>query len=198
MRVPLVTEDGLPAGETDVPEDVHAAASLVRSWMAEKGCEQLSGLSTRAFNLPPSMPTRRYLPGFADLVDRMSIVLQKEVFLHEHRDDYRAEMALIMHDINLILKDKPPLGAEEIRAVITLQLANRWVWENETHIRDGTSTEPDHVQLRRLKGTHAVNGVRNTAKNVLAAFDGGRRDYKIDALSADLPLEFGNWRIFEQ
>lgn len=140
---------------------------------------------------------RKYLPGLSDLIDRMSIVLQKEIFLEGHRDEYRAEMALIMHDIDLILADRPPIRAEQIKAMIVVQLANAYIWQNETRIRDGSSDEPDAVQLRRLKATHAVNGVRATGKNVIAAFDGGRADYKIDCFAADLIEEFGNWNVFE-
>ena len=39
-------------------------------------------------------------------------------------------------------------------------------------------------------------GVRATAKNQLSQLVGGRKDYKIDALAADLPPEFGNWNVF--
>lgn len=141
---------------------------------------------------------RLYLPGLADLIDRLSIVLQKEVFIQGHREDYRREQEAIMHDIDLILRDRTPLGADQIRAICILQLSNRFVWENETRIRDGSSDEPPAVQLERLRMTHAVNGVRNTAKNAISAFDGSRLDYKIDALSADLPEEHGNWRVFEK
>ena len=141
---------------------------------------------------------RRYLPTLADLVDRLSIVLQKEVFIPDHREDYRREQEAIIHDIDVILSDRPPIGADQIRAICILQLSNRYVWENETRIRDGSSDEPQDIQLQRLKMTHAVNGVRNTAKNAISAFDGGRLDYKVDALSADLPAEHGNWRVFEK
>jgi hypothetical protein len=139
---------------------------------------------------------RKYLPTLSDLVDRLTIVLQKEIFIDEHRDDYRAELKLIMHDIDLILAERPPLRAEQIKAIVVIQLANAYIWQNETRIRDGNSDEPDAVQLRRLKATHAVNGVRATGKNALAAFDGGRSDHKIDCFSADLIEEFGNWNVF--
>lgn len=142
--------------------------------------------------------SRRYLPTLADLVDRLSIVLQKEVFITGHREDYRREQEAIMHDIDTILCDKPALGAAQIRAICILQLSNRFVWENESRIRDGSSDETPTIQLERLKMTHAVNGVRNTAKNVISAFDGGRLDYKVDALAANLPVAHGNWRVFEK
>ena len=140
---------------------------------------------------------RRYLPTLSDLVDRITIVQQKAIFIHEHRDKYRAEIALIMHDIDVMLSERAPLRAEQIRAIIMIQLSNAYIWMNETRIRDGSSSEPDDVQLRLLKATHAVNGVRNTAKNVLSSFDGGRHDYKIDCFAADLVKQFGDWNVFE-
>ena len=145
-----------------------------------------------------SSQDRQFLPTLADLVDRMTIVLQKQIFIPENREEYLKEMQAIMHDIDLILGGIPrPIGAKEIRAIIVIQLANAYIWQNETRIRDGSSNEPADVQLRRLKATHAVNGVRATGKNALSAFDQGRMDYKIDALAADLPPEFGNWKVFE-
>ena len=47
---------------------------------------------------------RRYLPTLSELVDRLSIVQLKEVFIPEHKDEYAVEISEIMHDINLILK----------------------------------------------------------------------------------------------
>lgn len=141
---------------------------------------------------------RHYLPSLADLLDRLSIVLMKEIFIEGHRADYRAEQQAIMHDIDLILKDKPAVGAEQIRAICILQLANRYIWERETKIRDDSSNESAEVQLGHLRATHSVNGVRNNAKNAISAFDGGRVDYKVDALAAELPPEHGNWRVFEK
>jgi hypothetical protein len=140
---------------------------------------------------------RKYLPTFADLADRLSIVRLKQIFIQQHREQYKREAYLIQHDIDLILSKLPPLGAHECNALQLLAIANRWIWENESAIRNGTSTEPADIQLARLKATHAVNGVRNTAKNVLAAFEAGaRQDYKVDCFAADLPPEFGNWSVF--
>lgn len=141
---------------------------------------------------------RKYLPTFADLIDRMTIVLQKEIFISERRAEYRAEMALIMQDIDLILEASGRrIGAKEIHAIVVIQLANAFIWANETKVRNGSSTEPDAVVLRLLRATHAVNGVRANGKNMLSEFDGGRQDYKIDCFAAELIKEFGNWNIFD-
>jgi hypothetical protein len=197
-RVQMFTEEGMPAGEQEVPEDVYAAAGLVRSWMEARGFDGLDGLSRKPNHKMPPPPQRKYLPTLADLLDRLSIVLMKEVFIKDHREDYRREQETIMDDIDLILSEKPPLRAVQIRALCVLQLANRYIWERESTIRDDSSNESAEVQLGHLRATHSVNGVRNTAKNVISAFDNSRLDYKIDALAAELPPEHGNWRVFDK
>jgi hypothetical protein len=135
---------------------------------------------------------RKFLPTLSDLVDRLTIVQLKAIFISEHRNEYLAERAMIEHDIDMILGDrKKKIGASEIHAIIVIMLANRFIWENESKARAG-GAEQDKL----LKLTHSINGVRAAAKNQLAAADGGRKDYKIDSLAADLPPEFGNWRVF--
>jgi hypothetical protein len=135
---------------------------------------------------------RKYLPTLSDLIDRLTIVQLKAVFIPAHRDEYVAERKLIEHDIDLILsKQKRRMTAADIHAIVVIMLANRFIWENESKARAG-GKEQDKL----LKLTHSINGVRAAAKNALARFDGGRKDYKIDALAADLPPEFGNWKVF--
>jgi hypothetical protein len=153
-----------------------------------------SGEQGAYYEAPPA--PRQFLPTLSDLVDRLTIVLQKMIFIHERRSEYEAEEADLLHDIDQILGGASKrLDAKDIRAIAIMMLANRFIWENESKIRDGTDTD-ERSQLQRLKATHSINGVRNTAKNVLAASFGGRKDYKIDSLSADLLKEFGNWDIF--
>lgn len=147
----------------------------------------------------PNQPLqRKYLPTLADLIDRLTIVQQKQIFIPDKREEYAQELEDLMHDIDLIItRDKHAIDANAIHAICVIMLANRYIWENESIIRDGTSREDAATQLKRLKATHSINGVRNTAKNVLSELTGGRKDYKIDAFAADLPPEmFGNWDIF--
>lgn len=135
---------------------------------------------------------RQFLPTLSDLVDRLSIVQLKAIFIPDHAEEYMEERAAIEHDIDIILQHKQ-VTAADIHAILVIMLSNRFIWENESKARQG-GHENDHL----LRLTHSINGVRNAAKNKLARLDGGRKDYKIDALAADLPQEFGNWsRIFE-
>ncbi len=139
------------------------------------------------------MSERKYLPTLADLVDRLTIVQMKMIFLSDRREEYLIERDLIMHDIDMILSALPSgLNAKAVMAITMLQLSNRCIWESESKARAG-GNEQDQL----LKMTHSINGVRNTAKNVLSEEVGGRKDYKIDALAADLPPEYGHWKVFE-
>jgi hypothetical protein len=135
---------------------------------------------------------RKYLPTFAELVDRLSIVTLKSIFIPKNKEAYDKEAADIMHDINAIISEKNiVLNAEALRAVQVIQLANRYIWENESKCREGSSQD-----LSLLKLTHSINGVRNTAKNVLSYQLGERVDLKIDCLAAELKSDFQNWDLF--
>jgi hypothetical protein len=136
--------------------------------------------------------TRKYLPSFGDLIDRLSIVLLKSVFISEHRGEYRDEVGVIMHDINSVLDEGHKITAVDIHAIVVLALVNREIWLNESKARQGGSE-----QDRLLKFTHSINGIRSQAKNILASRAGDRSDFKVDAYAAELPEEFGNWRIFD-
>ena len=106
------------------------------------------------------MSERKYLPTLAELIDRLSIIQLKEVFITEHKEQYAKEIADIQHDIQLILDEgKEPVTAETIRAIIVLSQMNLHIWQNETNVRNG-SEGPNKLAL-----THGLNGIRNTAKN---------------------------------
>lgn len=159
-----------------------------------KGGDTLVGSRGTLYIDQASAPThRRYLPTLAELVDRMSIVQLKAIFIPENRAEYEQEIADIVHDIDLILSEKQQaLGAEDIRAIMVIMLTNRCIWESESKARAG-GPEQDHL----LKFTHSVNGQRNAAKNVLSRSLGDRVDLKVDCFAADLPDEYQRWQIYE-
>ena len=131
------------------------------------------------------------MPSIAELVDRLSIVQLKMIFIPEHKEEYRKEMDAIVHDLTLLMKNITVTG-EMIRAMLVIGISNRFIWENEAKARLG-GVEQDKL----LRTTHSINGVRNTAKNVIAKELGERIDLRVDCLAADLPKELGNWNIFE-
>mgnify|MGYP003342965683 CR=1 FL=1 len=132
------------------------------------------------------MRERKYLHTLGDLIDRLSIVQLKEVFIPEHKTEYSQEIADIVHDIQVILEETgAELTAETIRAIVVVSQMNLHIWHNESAVRKGTA-EPSNLAL-----THGINGIRNTAKNKIQEVVGGRKDYKIDCLAS----EFKDWEI---
>ena len=129
---------------------------------------------------------RKYLPTLSELVDRLSIVQLKEVFIPEHKDEYAKEIADIVHDIQAhIEENKSEITAETIRAIVVLSQMNLHIWHNESNYRKGIK-DGNNLEL-----THGLNGIRNIAKNRIQEVVGGRKDYKIDCLAA----EFKDWEI---
>ena len=129
--------------------------------------------------------TRKYLPTLSELIDRLSIVQLKEVFISDHKEEYAQEIKDIVHDINLCLKETKYLDAEVIRAIVVLSQMNLHIWHNESNYRKGIK-DGNNLEL-----THGLNGIRNTAKNKIQEVVGGRKDHKIDCLAAD----FKDWEI---
>ena len=129
--------------------------------------------------------TRKYLPTLSELVDRLSIVQLKEVFISEHKEEYAQEIQDIVHDIQLLLDQSDGVDAETIRAIVVLSQMNLHIWHNESNYRKGIK-DGNNLEL-----THGLNGIRNTAKNKIQEIVGGRKDYKIDCLAAD----FKDWEI---
>jgi hypothetical protein len=129
---------------------------------------------------------RKYLPTLSELVDRLSIVQLKEVFIPEHKDEYAQEIADITHDIQILLNEQDgKVTAETIRAIVVLSQMNLHIWHNESNYRKGIK-DGNNLEL-----THGLNGIRNVAKNRIQEVVGGRKDYKIDCLAA----EFKDWEI---
>ena len=131
------------------------------------------------------MSERKYLPTLSELVDRLSIVQLKEVFIPEHKKEYSEEIEDIVHDIQLILDKCEDINAETIRAIVVLSQMNLHIWHNESNYRKGIK-DGNNLEL-----THGLNGIRNTSKNKIQEVVGGRKDYKIDCLAA----EFKDWEI---
>ena len=129
--------------------------------------------------------TRKYVPTISDLIDRLSIVQLKEVFIPEHKKEYAQEIKEIVEDLDELIYWEKPTG-EMIRAIVVLAQMNLHIWHNETKYRAG---EGDG----NLGLTHGLNGIRNTAKNKIQEnlVEGGRKDYKVDCIAA----EFDDWEV---
>jgi hypothetical protein len=140
-----------------------------------------------------NMKQRKYLPTLSELIDRLAIVQLKEVFIPEHKGEYAKEIQDIVHDIQLALDEqKEVINAETIRAIIVLSQMNLHIWHNESNVRKGIS-DGNSLEL-----THGLNGIRNTAKNKIQEVAGGRKDYKIDCLAADMQVWEVSWNNTSQ
>ena len=129
---------------------------------------------------------RKYLPTISELIDRLSIVQLKEVFIPKHKEEYAQEIKDIIHDIDLELSEKSIiLSGDDIRSLIVLAQMNLHIWHNESEARKGVNAGEN------LRLTHGLNGIRNTAKNKLQESVGGRKDYKVDCLAS----EFKDWEV---
>ena len=103
---------------------------------------------------------RKYLPTLSELIDRLSIVQLKEVFISDHKSEYAEEISAIVHDIQAhIEENNAVIDAEVIRAIVVLSQMNLHIWHNETNYRKGIK-DGNNLEL-----THGLNGIRNTAKN---------------------------------
>ena len=130
--------------------------------------------------------SRKFLPTLGELIDRLSIHQLKEVFIPENKENYAIEMNDIVHDIDLILKEKDVnLDGDIIRAIVVLSQMNAHIWYNESQVRKGEKGS-DNLML-----THGLNGIRNTAINKIMEVVGGRKDYKIDCIASD----FKDWEV---
>jgi len=139
------------------------------------------------------MANRKYLPTFAELIDRMTICQLKSIFIPDNKEAYDEEISDIKYDLDQIIKEKDvDLTAELIRAISIVMLSNRYIWENESKVR--SSADDDESYL--LKLTHSINGVRNTAKNAISKELGERVDLKTDCLAAELKSNLQNWDVF--
>ena len=122
----------------------------------------------------------------SELVDRLSIVQLKEVFITDYKKEYAQEIDDIVHDIQIILDEaNGEITAETIRAIVVVSQINLHIWHNESNYRRGIK-DGNNLEL-----THGLNGIRNTAKNIIQEAVGGRKDYKVDCLAAD----FSGWEI---
>tara|TARA_Y100000310_G_scaffold220694_1_gene222267 strand:- start:814 stop:1230 length:417 start_codon:yes stop_codon:yes gene_type:complete len=132
---------------------------------------------------------RKWLPSFAELIDRLSIHQLKEVFIPHDKAKYRAEMCDIIHDLSEMIKEKNIcLTGEMIKCIIVLAQINTHIWYNERAVREGKEQD-----LNLLRLTHGLNGMRTKTGNKLLDFigEGSQQITKVDCLAAD----FKDWEI---
>ena len=109
---------------------------------------------------------RRFVPAWAELLDRLTVDLIKEIKLPRGRASYRLEIRALLHDIDLVIgRKKLKLSAKLLHRAILLGQLNLHVW----HLKDRMKREPRNYQAL-LKLAHQLNGARNQIKNDLLGY----------------------------
>lgn len=122
---------------------------------------------------------RKYIPSFAEKIDRLSICQLKIIYSKDNKEDFEVEMADIMHDIQCDIDEGVVVTADLIKAMVVLVQANMEIWKNETDVR-GLNNGGDAAKIAStLLYTHAVNSTRSLAKSRIQNLIGGRVDVKI-------------------
>jgi len=106
---------------------------------------------------------RKFLPAFAELIDRLTVDQVKEVLIPDLKDPMAEEMEKLCHDIDLLIQERDiRLSSRFIRIVIALSQMNLHIW----HLKDRMQENPEKYS-DYLKLAHQLNGIRNQLKNFL-------------------------------
>jgi len=139
------------------------------------------------------MLDRKYFPTLSYLIDLLGILTLKSIKLGcknpEKKKAYEDEAKEVMHDIDLIIRQKGKKIKDWgllIRAIQVGLLANETIWQNETLARQGGKKQ-DYL----LPFTHSVNGIRMRAGNVIAHQIGERKDLNLDRVNDKISQERG-------
>ena len=110
------------------------------------------------------MSERKYLPTFPELVDRLSIVMLKQIRIPENREAYQHEIRLIEHDLDLFGQN-----GRAIYLILLIGLANETIWQNESKARAGGSEQDKNAAQFDWTGT-----ARKTVDELQVAIDRSR------------------------
>jgi hypothetical protein len=106
---------------------------------------------------------RKFLPAFAELIDRLTVDQIKEVLLPEIKITVADEMEKICHDVDLLIEGRElKLSSRMIRIIIALSQLNLHIWQ----LKDQMQEDSAHYD-EQLKKAHQLNGIRNQLKNIL-------------------------------
>ena len=132
--------------------------------------------------LAKSVPARkrRYFPSYAELCDRLTIIVQKELYATDEKmkREFKKERQDIVHDITLFGVD-----GDLVFANMLLMLCNSKMWDNESAARgDGNKSN--------FLLTHKLNATRANIKKRIQEMQGGRIDYKLNYLEGEWKIEW--------
>jgi hypothetical protein len=121
------------------------------------------------------METRRYQWSFAELIDRLSIVIQKIIYseTEEMRDLFAQERNDIIHDLDLFIAEGVEVDGKMLSDAMSLQIVNCAIWNGESAGR-GDGGEKNYAL------THALNSNRAEVKKNISERANGRVDHKLN------------------
>ncbi len=122
-----------------------------------------------------------YSYSFAELCDRLQIVMLKVINSPSQNEALQSEINTILHDIQLHLSQKP-MDAEMVKGLVVLGFVNQFIFNNETTVRDAddNGSIDDATLLQTLKKSHRANSLRASAKKHIQNQRGERVDEKLN------------------
>lgn len=129
-----------------------------------------------------------YNYSFAELCDRLGIVVLKQINSKEKNLALDAEINEILHDIDLHIK-QTPINAEMIKGITVLAYVNKFIFDGETDVREKMD-ENNPELLPKLIATHKANSLRAASKKHIQ----NQRNERIDP-KLNYGNETGLWNI---
>ena len=141
-----------------------------------------------------SSESRQFLPPLSELIDRLTVTQVKLNLLDVNSEDFTAEVAKLVNDINLIVKEKKiEISGELVRAIVMISQINLHIWRNKDLMQENLENESEYLSY--LKKAHQMNGVRNLLKNYILGLEGIsdtsqlRSNFEVDGLEWKMNLE---------
>jgi len=141
-----------------------------------------------------SSESRQFLPPLSELIDRLTVTQVKLNLLGVNSEDFSAEVAKLVNDINLIVKEKKiEISGELVRAIVMISQINLHIWRNKDLMQENLENESEYLSY--LKKAHQMNGVRNLLKNYILGLEGIsdtsqlRSNFEVDGLEWKMNLE---------
>jgi len=141
-----------------------------------------------------SSESRQFLPPLSELIDRLTVTQIKLNLLDVNSEDFSAEVAKLVNDINIIVKEKKiEISGELVRAIVMISQINLHIWRNKDLMQENLENESEYLSY--LKKAHQMNGVRNLLKNYILGLEGIsdtsqlRSNFEVDGLEWKMNLE---------
>ncbi len=103
---------------------------------------------------------RLYNLNESELIDRLSILSLKEIFIPQNKKNYAEEIQQIVHDLSELFKGKE-INGDFIRDLMLMQLINSLIWNNESGYRN------QHAGIKEEKKYNKQISITDLWKHIL-------------------------------